>query len=287
MNPHDNHIEILRGPVEGEQDLAFIVGKAFERVPGILSDTEITQLCVLPDEVFDEITFNRMLLSYKQANPHLNVWPTPQSVLDQIEAQTKDLRAECTHKVTQKHRDDFVPMISDFSPELIREIDGRKIISKGLTSFGYDVSLREDFKLFTNANAGLIDPKKGGEDCLVDANVYEDELGAKYVILPPNSYILGATHEYFTIPRDVMVVCVGKSTYARAGAIVNTTPIEPGFEGNVVIEIANATSSPMKIYIGEGISQFIFFRGNRACQTSYGDRGGKYQGQTGVTLGKV
>jgi dCTP deaminase len=171
---------------------------------------------------------------------------------------------------------------------LIRKPMGsRKILSYGLSSFGYDVRLADEFKLFTNLNSTVVDPKKIDNQCLIDAEVKTDTDGAKYVILPPNSYILGRTMEYFTIPRDVMIVCVGKSTYARAGAIVNVTPIEPGFEGAVVIEISNATNLPLKIYAEEGCAQFLFFRGSEECRVSYADRSGKYQGQTGVTLPTV
>lgn len=195
-------------------------------------------------------------------------------------------------------------MIYPFTPGSVRAIDyrdhsengtwrQRRILSKGVSSYGYDVSLAEftrdgtaSVKIFTNQNAAIIDPKKLDEGSLIDAVIREDEDRARYVILPPNSYLLGVTDEYFKIPRDVMIICVGKSTYARAGCLCNTTPIEPGFEGNVVIELANATSLPMKIYLHEGIAQFIFFRG-KPCDTSYADRAGKYQGQVGVTLPRV
>lgn len=178
-------------------------------------------------------------------------------------------------------------MISPFTSQSIRkEEDGRRILSRGVSSYGYDVSLGEEVKIFTNQNAALIDPKKLDAATLIDGTVRVDDDGSKYVILPPNSYLLGVTQEYFKIPRDVMIICVGKSTYARAGCICNTTPIEPGFEGNVVIELSNATSLPLKVYLNEGIAQFIFFRGE-PCGVSYGDRNGKYQGQTGVTLPKV
>lgn len=178
-------------------------------------------------------------------------------------------------------------MIIPFIRTSVRELEnGRRILSKGASSFGYDVSLGEEIKIFTNQNAALIDPKKLNSETLIDGKVRTDEDGAKYVILPPNSYLLGVTIEYFKIPRDVMVICLGKSTYARAGCICNTTPIEPGFEGNIVIELSNSTSLPMKIYLNEGIAQFLFFRGE-SCRTSYGDRAGKYQGQRGVTLPKV
>lgn len=181
-------------------------------------------------------------------------------------------------------------MIHPFTTESVRVVDGRKIISRGVSSYGYDVTLAEDVKIFTNQNASIIDPKKLDSGTLIDATVKTDEDGSKYVILPPNSYLLGVTNEYFKIPRDIMIICLGKSTYARAGNLCNTTPIEPGFEGNVVIELSNGTTLPMKVYLNEGIAQFLFFRGN-PCGISYADRdggkGGKYQGQRGVTLPKV
>lgn len=181
-------------------------------------------------------------------------------------------------------------MIVPFSREQIRvNDDGVKIISKGVSSYGYDVSLSEEFKIFTNINSSIIDPKRFDEQkCLIDATLQiDEENGDKYVILPPNSYLLGRTNEYFHIPRDITVVCLGKSTYARVGAIVNVTPIEAGFKGNVVIEISNSTNLPLKVYANEGISQFLFFRGDVECKVSYADRCGKYMGQTGVTLAKV
>ena len=156
-------------------------------------------------------------------------------------------------------------------------IDGQveKIISWGQSSFGYDVRLANEFKIFTNINSTVIDPLN------YDAQCHIDHVG-EYCIIPPNSYILGRTLEYFKIPRDIMVICLGKSTYARVGAIVNVTPIEAGFEGHVVIEISNSTPLPLKVYANMGISQFVFFKGDHSCEISYADRGGKYQGQTGV-----
>lgn len=160
----------------------------------------------------------------------------------------------------------------------------QRILSKGLTSFGYDVSLSNEFAIFTNEHGGTIDPLNFDETTTLRKVVNDD-----YVILPPNSYLLGRTNEYFHMPRDVVAVAVGKSTYARCGAIVNVTPIEPGFSGYVVIEISNATSLPLKIYANQGVAQFMFYKGE-ACDMSYGDRnggkGGKYQGQTGITLAK-
>lgn len=162
-----------------------------------------------------------------------------------------------------------------------------RVISYGNSSYGYDVRLSEEFKLFTNLNSAVIDPKRFDEKCLIDAELKTDPNGDKYVILPPNSYLLGRTIEYFHIPRNVTVVAVGKSTYARAGAIVNVTPIEAEFQGNVVIEISNSTNLPLKIYANEGISQFLFFESDQECKTSYADRDGKYMHQTGVVLPRI
>lgn len=182
----------------------------------------------------------------------------------------------------------WAPMIEPFVRECVRTVDDNKVISYGVSSFGYDVRLADEFKIFTNANGGIIDPKRMDVDAvMIDGIVRIDEWGDKYVILPPNSYLLGRTMEYFRIPRDIMVVCLGKSTYARSGGIVNVTPIEAEFEGNVVIEISNSTTLPMKVYVAEGIAQFLFLKGNEECMVSYKDRGGKYQGQVGITHAKV
>ena len=167
------------------------------------------------------------------------------------------------------------PMISPYAPHQVREEQGKKIISWGESAFGYDVRLDDEFKIFTNINSVVIDPLDFNQNCCVDHK-------GPYCIIPPNSYILGKTIETFDIPRDVMVVCLGKSTYARTGAIVNVTPIEAGFRGKVVIEISNSTSLPLKVYAGMGISQFLFFRGETGCSVSYADRQGKYQGQDTV-----
>lgn len=155
-----------------------------------------------------------------------------------------------------------------------------KIISYGTSSMGYDVRLADKFKIFTNVYGAVIDPLKMPDDAYID---HEGE----YVVIPPNSYVLGHTIEYFRMPDDVMAMCVGKSTYARAGCAVNVTPIEPGFEGNVVIEVANQTTLPMKVYSNMGISQFVFFRSVSKCRTSYADRKGKYQGQRGIQTALV
>lgn len=178
------------------------------------------------------------------------------------------------------------PMITPFVGKQVRTEGDAKLLSYGLSSYGYDVRLAEEFAIFHNANSMVIDPKRMDHRCMMKPELLTDEDGCKYVIVPPNSYILGHTVEYFVIPRDVVIVAVGKSTLARAGAVANVTPIEPGFEGNVVIEISNATPLPMKIYANEGIAQFLFFRGE-PCEVSYSDKNGKYQGQTGLTHAKA
>lgn len=191
----------------------------------------------------------------------------------------KWIKSKC--QAPKIHIDEFVPMIAPFEPKNIRfaETSGDKILSYGTSSFGYDVTLQDDFRIFTNINSTIIDPLNFDEKCL-------QEFKGDVCIIPPNSYILAVTREYFNIPRNVMVICVGKSTYARCGAIVNVTPIEPGFSGHVVIEISNATSLPMKVYANQGIAQFMFFESDEECEISYADKAGKYQGQTGVTLAK-
>ena len=178
------------------------------------------------------------------------------------------------------------PMIQPTELRQVRERKGVKCISYGLSSHGYDVRLAGDIQIFTNLAAATIDPKNFVlQRTLTKAAVqYED--GSSFIVLPPHSYALGHTREFFDIPRDIMVVCVGKSTYASCGIHVNVTPIEAGFKGQVVIEISNATPLPARIYLDEGIAQFLFFRGE-PCDTSYADRNGKYQNQLGVQPAKV
>lgn len=179
------------------------------------------------------------------------------------------------------YQGDWEPMIAPFEPGNIREVDNRRVVSYGTSSYGYDVRLDNKFKIFTNINSGIIDPLEFDEEkCLVD---HEGD----YVIIPPNSYVLGNTIEVFNIPRNVMIIALGKSTYARAGAIVNVTPIEPGFKGQVVIEISNSTPLPMKIHAYHGIAQFVFFESDEACETSYADKNGKYQNQRGVVTPRM
>jgi dCTP deaminase len=168
-------------------------------------------------------------------------------------------------------------MIDPFESGQVREVDGRKIVSYGTSSYGYDVRCADEFKIFTNINSSVIDPKNFSEDNFVDVQ-------SDVCIIPPNSFVLARTVEYFKIPRSVLTVCLGKSTYARCGIIVNVTPLEPEWEGHVTLEFSNTTNLPAKIYAGEGVAQLLFFESDDVCSVSYADRGGKYQGQTGVTL---
>jgi len=154
------------------------------------------------------------------------------------------------------------------------------MISFGLSSYGYDARVAPEFKIFTNVDSATIDPKAFSASSFVDRN-------QDVVIIPPNSFALARTIEYFRIPRDVLVICLGKSTYARCGIIVNVTPLEPEWEGHVTIEISNTTPLPAKIYANEGICQFLFLRGEQPCEVSYKDRAGKYMGQKGVTLPRL
>ena len=167
-------------------------------------------------------------------------------------------------------------MISPFENKQLR--DGK--ISYGLCSFGYDARVSEEFKIFTNVNSEIVDPKDFKPTNFVTKNV-------PVCIIPPNSFALARTIERFKIPKDIMVICLGKSTYARCGIIVNVTPLEPGCEGHVTLEFSNTTPLPAKIYANEGVAQFIFLKGNEEPEVTYADRNGKYMGQKEVTLPKV
>jgi dCTP deaminase len=171
-------------------------------------------------------------------------------------------------------------MIEPFAPSQVRSVDGQKIISYGVSSYGYDVRCSREFKVFTNVYSATVDPKNFDETSFVD--IHSD-----VCIIPPNSFALARTVEYFRIPRSVLTICLGKSTYARCGIIVNVTPLEPEWEGHVTLEFSNTTNLPAKIYANEGVAQMLFFESDEVCETSYKDRGGKYQGQTGVTLPKA
>ncbi len=171
-------------------------------------------------------------------------------------------------------------MIEPFESGQVREADGRRVISYGTSSYGYDVRCSDEFKLFTNLNSTIVDPKNFDPSSFV-------EVKGDHCIIPPNSFALARTVERFRIPRNVLTVCLGKSTYARCGIIVNVTPFEPEWEGYVTLELSNTTTLPAKIYANEGIAQVLFFEADEECETSYKDRGGKYQGQVGVTLPKL
>ena len=172
-------------------------------------------------------------------------------------------------------------MIEPFEAGQVREPDaGRKVISYGTSSYGYDVRCADEFKIFTNVHSATVDPKCFDEKSFVD-------IKSDVCIIPPNSFALARTVEYFRIPRNVLTICLGKSTYARCGIIVNVTPLEPEWEGHVTLEFSNTTPLPARIYANEGACQFLFLKGDSMCETSYGDRKGKYMGQQGVTLPRV
>lgn len=174
-------------------------------------------------------------------------------------------------------------MIEPFEPKQVRfNATGEKLVSYGTSSYGYDVRCANEFKVFTNVHSAIVDPKHFDERSFID--IVGDEC-----VIPPNSFALARTVEYFRIPRDVLTICLGKSTYARCGIIVNVTPLEPEWEGHVTLEFSNTTNLPARIYAGEGVAQMLFFQSDPddICETSYKDRGGKYQGQTGVTLPKT
>jgi dCTP deaminase len=167
-------------------------------------------------------------------------------------------------------------MIKPFEDRQVR----KGAISYGLSSYGYDIRIADEFKIFTNINTTIVDPKRFDPRSFVD---YQGEVA----VIPPNSFALGRSVEYFKIPRNVLTICVGKSTYARCGIITNVTPFEPEWEGYVTLEISNTTPLPARIYANEGIAQVLFFESDEACETSYADRQGKYQGQQGIVLPTV
>jgi len=167
-------------------------------------------------------------------------------------------------------------MIEPFCEKLV----AKDVISYGLSSYGYDIRVSDEFKIFTNVNSTVIDPKDFDSANVVDFK-------GDVCIIPPNSFALARTVEYFKMPSNVLAICLGKSTYARCGIIVNVTPFEPGFEGHITIEISNTTPLPAKIYANEGIAQVLFFEGDEPCEVTYADRKGKYQHQRGITLPKI
>lgn len=171
-------------------------------------------------------------------------------------------------------------MIEPFSDGQVRSENGEKLVSFGLSSYGYDLRVAEHFKVFTNVYNTIVDPKNFSDDAFVDIH-------GKTCIIPPNSFALAKSVEYFRIPRNVLTLCIGKSTYARCGIIVNVTPFEPEWEGYVTLEISNTTPLPAKIYAGEGLAQVLFFLGNEPCEVSYADRNGKYMRQMEITYPSI
>jgi dCTP deaminase len=171
-------------------------------------------------------------------------------------------------------------MIEPFVDHQVKVIEDKKLISYGLSSYGYDLRVGDEFKVFTNVYNSIIDPKKFQEDSFVD-------IQSEVCIIPPNSFALARSVEYFRIPRNVLTICVGKSTYARCGIIVNVTPFEPEWEGYVTLEISNTTPLPAKIYANEGLAQVVFFEAKEVCATSYADRLGKYMKQQGIVIPRM
>jgi dCTP deaminase len=178
-------------------------------------------------------------------------------------------------KMSQEHG-----MIEPFIDGQVRSADHGRIISYGLSSYGYDLRVSDEFKVFTNVHSAMVDPKGFDEKSFVD-------IKTDVCVVPPNSFALARSVEYFRIPRNVLTICVGKSTYARCGIIVNATPFEPEWEGHVTLEISNTTPLPAKIYANEGLAQVVFFEANDVCETSYADRGGKYMKQRGITVPRM
>lgn len=179
-------------------------------------------------------------------------------------------------------------LITPFEDKLIREIDGRRIISAGLSSYGYDLRLAADgFRVFSPIASAEIDPKQFDESSLVEAPLKTAEDGSQYWLMPPHTYALGVTVETFNMPRNVIGICLGKSTFARSGIIVNTTPLEPGWKGRLVLEFSNSADLPVRIYANEGVAQVTFFESDEVCETSYADRTGKYQHQEGIVTARL
>ena len=178
-------------------------------------------------------------------------------------------------KMSQEHG-----MIEPFIDGQVRSADHGRIISYGLSSYGYDLRVSDEFKVFTNVHSAMVDPKAFDEKSFVD-------IKTDVCVVPPNSFALARSVEYFRIPRNVLTICVGKSTYARCGIIVNVTPFEPEWEGHVTLEISNTTPLPAKIYANEGLAQVVFFEADDVCETSYADHGGKYMKQRGITVPRM
>lgn len=224
----------------------------------ILSDKQITRLCVPPGYPLTPPGFKGMIEPFEPQQVRSR--PVPVAEMQKLNAQ--ELRVQRSGATS----------------------NAAKVISYGLSSYGYDVRCSSEFKIFTNVNSTVVDPKDFDDKNFVDMNA--DDSGG-FVIIPPNSFALARSLEHFRIPRDILVICLGKSTYARCGIIVNVTPLNPEWEGYVTLEFSNTSPLPAKIYAHEGCAQMVFFRGDEPCEVSYADRDGKYQGQVGVTLPKA
>lgn len=245
----------------------------------ILCDKEIYQLSVPPDIIVTSRAIE------DQPEPTLvttGYWSPDTSLLDALKLPDGDLSEGIVdyRRITEEEADAHVKMVSPFYSEQVKvDADGNRLISFGLSSYGYDIRIADEFKIFSNINATVIDPKN------FDDRVFVDFKGP-VCIIPPNSFVLARSIEYFNMPRDVSGIVLGKSTLARCGCSCLATPLEAGWSGHVTLEFANTTPLPMMIYANEGAAQVVFLKGN-PCQVSYADRGGKYQGQTGITLPKV
>lgn len=257
---------------------------------GVMTDRRIKHLCQFPTHfLYDRIGFPVRAISppYTEDEQRaIDNWCT-------VKKSDHFLGSAHAKPLTEDSPEvkGFQPMIEPFFNSSIAKVDDQRVISFGVSSMGYDVRLSDqDLKLFCNVYGGAeIDPMEIDiEKCFVTPEIKTcPKKGLKYVHVPPNGYLLGHTPEYFRIPRNTLVICLGKSTYARAAMAVNVTPIEPGFEGNVVIEIANLANLPLRVYLMTGISQFVFLESDSECDVSYADRNGKYQGQTGLTHARV
>jgi dCTP deaminase len=253
----------------------------------ILSDKQIRARSLVPTHSYLPPNYRRMFLAL-HGDKIYNV------ATGELFAQGEDVQGWLSNKdvkeLTASEQAGYCVlhprMISPFEPELVRtrkvrrpmrdpaldSFEEEKIVSHGLSSYGYDVRCGTEFKIFTNVNSTIVDPKKFDDKSFVEFNGEE-------CIIPPNSFALARTIEKFHIPRDILTVCLGKSTYARCGIIVNVTPFEPEWEGYVTLEFSNTTPLPAKIYANEGVAQVLFLKSDSICETSYADRGGKYQGQ--------
>ena len=276
----------------------------------VLADKEIISLCTKPTHLVYDVTGTPTEFispPYTSEQMHLiNNWCNENGRYIYA-GQSYAVPLDAIPVKTGEEIGKWGPMIDNFEPTPVRYVHRetgktasilpseelskyKKVISYGVTSYGYDVRITNninEIKIFSNINSRDIDPKRIVDDNFATPFIREDEEGSQYVLIPPHSYLQAPTVEYFRIPKDILVTVLGKSTYARSGLVCNVTPVEPEFEGNVVIELANTTGSPVRCYLNEGIAQFVFIKGNTVCDYSYKDKGGKYQGQTGLTYAKV